>query len=253
MKLKNDNYYSQKANLEYMSFSQFKDFLKCEAYALAKINGEWSDEVSDSLLVGAYVDSFLDGQNNLEQFITNHSEMFNSRTGELKAPFKQAQEICNLILSDKLLRSFLIGNRQAIFECTINGVKFKAKLDNLLDDKIVDGKVLKDCEPVWIDGKRPFIYGNRYDIQGAIYQLAVEQNLGKKLPFYLAVVTKEKIPDKRIFKLSDEILADALQEVIIKAPIFDDIKKGKLKPNRCEHCDYCKSTKILDSTKIEVL
>lgn len=254
MELNNDNYYSTEINKKYMSFSQFKDFLKCEAYAMAKLNGMWNDEPNDALLVGSYVDNFLDGQNHLEQFITNHQELFNSRTGDLKAPYKQAQELCNLIYSDKLMKEFLTGNRQAIFECSINGIRFKAKLDSLLDNKIVDGKVLKDCENVWLDGsKKPFIFANRYDIQGAIYQLAVEQNLGKKLPFYLAVVTKEKTPDKRIFKLSDEILQDALQEVIIKAPIFNDIKQGKIAPKRCECCDYCKATKILDETKIEVI
>ena len=31
------NYYSNEANKEYMSYSQFKDFIKCPAYAMAKI------------------------------------------------------------------------------------------------------------------------------------------------------------------------------------------------------------------------
>ena len=39
MKLNKNNYYSQEANKYYMSYSQFKDFLKCPAYAMAKIKG----------------------------------------------------------------------------------------------------------------------------------------------------------------------------------------------------------------------
>ena len=49
MKLTYLNYYSQNANKEYMSYSQFKDFLKCPACAMAKIKGEWEDEYTDSL------------------------------------------------------------------------------------------------------------------------------------------------------------------------------------------------------------
>ena len=37
MKLTDLNYYSQNANKEYMSYSQFKDFIKCPAYAMAKL------------------------------------------------------------------------------------------------------------------------------------------------------------------------------------------------------------------------
>ena len=86
MKLTYLNYYSQNANKEYMSYSQFKDFIKCPAYAMAKLKGEWQDECSDSLLVGSYVDSWLDGK--LDKFREEHPEIYNIRTGELKANFK---------------------------------------------------------------------------------------------------------------------------------------------------------------------
>ena len=41
-----ENYYSQEANMQYVSVSQYKDFngttgkLGCEAYAMAKLRGE---------------------------------------------------------------------------------------------------------------------------------------------------------------------------------------------------------------------
>ena len=44
MILTNDNYYSPEANWEYMSVSQYKQFLKCEAAAMAQLKGEWSSE-----------------------------------------------------------------------------------------------------------------------------------------------------------------------------------------------------------------
>ena len=249
MKLTKLNYYSKKANTEYMSYSQFKDFLKCPACAMAKIKGEWEDEYTDSLLVGSYVDSWLDGE--LDKFKEQHPEIFNSRTGELKANFKQADELCEVIKNDEFLFKILKGKRQKIMTGLIAGVPFKIKIDSLLKDMIVDGKVLKDCEDCWIDGRFPFYMANRYDLQGAVYQAIVQQNVGQKLPFILGIVTKEKVPDKRLIKIQDSVLEDAKNEIIAKAPIFNDMKLGKIEAYRCEHCDYCKATKKLNVNSIE--
>lgn len=249
MELKETNYYSNEANKDYMSYSQFKDFNKCPAYAMAKIKGEWQDEYTDSLLVGSYVDSWLDG--NLDKFKEKHPEIFNSRTGELKANFKQAEELCRVIEKDEYLYNLLKGKRQEIMTGYIAGVPFKIKIDSLHDDMIVDGKVLKDCEDCWIDGKQPFYMANRYDLQGAIYQAIVQQNVGKKLPFVLGVVTKEKVPDKRLVKIQDSVLEDAKNEVIAKASIFQKMKLGEEPAWNCGCCDYCKSIKALNKNSIE--
>ena len=56
--LTEQNYYE---NHNYMSASLFKDFLKCPACAMAKLNGEWKPEKSDALLLGSYVDESLTG------------------------------------------------------------------------------------------------------------------------------------------------------------------------------------------------
>lgn len=249
MKLTKTNYYSLKANTEYMSYSQFKDFIKCPACAMAKLKGEWHDEVTDNLLVGSYVDAWLDGE--IDKFKENTPEIFNSRTGELKANFKQAEELCQIIKQDNFMYKLLKGKRQKIMTGLIAGVPFKAKIDSLLDDMIVDGKVLKDCADCWIDGKYPFYMANRYDIQGAVYKALVRQNTGKELPFVLAIVTKEKTPDKRLVKIQDSVLEDAKNEIIAKAPIFQDMKLGKVEAYGCGCCDYCKSKKQLDETMIE--
>lgn len=252
MKITKTNYYSKKIDEEYMSYSQFKDFDKCPAMAMAKLDGSYQPEYSDSLLVGSYVDAWLDGQ--LVKFKEKHPEIFNSRTGELKANFQQAEDICKIIKKDKYLYKQLKGKRQMVVTGNIAGVKFKGRLDSLLEDKIVDGKVLKDCADVWQDGERkPFYKANRYDIQGAIYKTLYQQETGKDLDFYLAVVTKEKQPDKRLFKFSNQTLDDALQEIIAKAPVFDAMKQGKEEVWACGVCDYCKMQKFLSENDIEIL
>ena len=62
-----DNYYSDEANREYLSVSQFKDFvgtygrMGCEEMALAKIRGEYKTEPSNAMMIGSYVDSYYEG------------------------------------------------------------------------------------------------------------------------------------------------------------------------------------------------
>ena len=76
--------------------SGYKDFagtygkMPCEFYGMEKLNGRWEDEKSTALLVGSYVDSYFEGS--LEQFKKENPEIFTQK-GELKANFKQAEEI----------------------------------------------------------------------------------------------------------------------------------------------------------------
>ena len=67
MVLTAENYYSQEANEEYMSVSQFKDFcgtygkMPCEFTAMEKLKGRWEEPKSKALMVGSYVDSYFEG------------------------------------------------------------------------------------------------------------------------------------------------------------------------------------------------
>lgn len=252
LELTQDNYYSKEADLLYMSTSQFKDFIKCEAYALAKIKGEWVEEKTDAMLIGSYVDSYFSGE--LEQFKQEHPEIINTRTGELKAQFQKAEELIKSILADDMLYEYLMGAHQVIYTGEIAGVPFKGKVDSDFDDKIVDGKVMKDLEPVWAKNqyggysKVNFAIAQRYDIQGAIYQEIKRQNSGKKVPFILGVITKEKVPSKALIEIDNDLLEIALNEVKEKAPHFQDIKLGLIQPTYCGKCDYCKS--VLNVNKV---
>ena len=252
MKLTKRNYYSKKASNEFMSYSQFKDFDECPAKAIAKLKGEYVQEETESMLVGSYVDAWLDGE--LPKFKQKHPEIFNSRTGELKSQFKQANELCDLIKADEYLYKLLKGKRQVIIYGKIAGIPFKGKIDSLTADLIVDGKVLKDCEDIWHRGeKKPFYKANGYDLQGAIYKTCYKQMTGKNLPFRLGVVTKEKTPDKRVFEFSEETIDKALQEIIAKAPIYQAIKEGREEAWGCGVCDYCRSKRQLSEDNVEIL
>ena len=244
MKLTDDNYFSQEANMEYFGASQFKSFLKCEAEALAELKGEIERPASKALMIGSYVDAHFAGE--MEQFTENHPEIFNSRTGELKADYRQADKLIARAERDEMFMEYMSGDKQVIMTGEIHGQPFKIKVDSLHDDKIVDLKVMKDMKPIFKDGERKtFIDAWQYDIQGYIYQQIVAQNVGIELPFYLAVVTKEEHPDLAIIEIPQWRLnsVDAIIDHYIDH--FAAVKEGTEQPVRCERCGYCRDTKKL--------
>ena len=244
MKLTQRNYYSKKANLEYFSVSQFKAFQKCQAATLAEIKGKYKREKSTALLVGSYVDSYFEGT--LPKFIKENPEIF-KKNGTLKAEYEQAEAIIQRILKDKLFTEFLSGEKQVIMTGEINGVKVKIKIDSLHPDKIVDLKIMRDFEGVYVPdkGKMPWFEAWGYDLQGAVYQEIVRQNTGETLPFYLAAATKEKVTDIDIVQLDQKMLDYALDRFKRDVEYFDAVKKGVIEPLHCEKCEFCKNTKVL--------
>lgn len=241
MNLTNENYFSPENNKKYMGSSQFKAFDKCEASALAELNGEFEREKTASLLVGSYVDAHF--ENTLDIFKAKNPEIF-MKSGDLKSEYKKAESIINRVERDEMFMNFMSGEKQVIKTGEIEGVPFKIKIDSYHPGKaIIDLKVMKDLAPIYQEGKGKlnFIEAWGYDIQGAIYQ-AIE---GNNLPFYIAVATKEKEPDIRIIQISQSNLDVALDYVKSKILRFQAIKEGFIEPERCEHCDYCKRTRVL--------
>lgn len=244
MQLTQRNYFSKRASLEYMSVSQFKAFQKCPASALAEIKGRYEREKITALLVGSYVDSYFEGT--LPQFKHDNPEIF-KKDGTLKNEYLQAEAIIERIHRDRMFTRFMSGRKQVIMTGEIEGVKVKIKVDSLHKDKIVDLKVMRDFQNVYVPelGKVPWFEGWGYEIQGAVYQEIVRQNTGLVLPFYLAAATKEKVTDIDIVHLEQETLDFALEKVKRDIEYFDAIKKGAIEAERCEKCDYCKQTKVI--------
>ena len=265
LQLTDANYYTPEANRAYMSCSQFKAFARCEAAALAELNGEWERPKSSALLVGSYVDAYISRE--LGQFRARTPELF-KKDGTLKAEFQQAHTLAQRLMRDDLARMLLSGSHQCIKTGQIGGVWFKAKYDSLLEEPqvdaickrfpeirklvpfggplIVDLKCMRDFEPIWNEHaqeKLSFIEHWGYDIQGAIYQKLDD----RMAPFVIMAITKEAEPNLEAFHIPDEDLAFQLDEVEAKAPKFDAIKRGEIAPERCEQCAYCKATKRLNN------
>ena len=232
LKLDQNNYYSPEANEQYFSVSQYKDFMKCEAMALAKISGEYRPQMTKAMLTGSFVDSYFEGT--LDAFIKEHPEVF-TRQNELRSEFRKANEIVARIKNDELFMKFMSGEKQRIMTFELFGVPWKMKMDSYLPGIcITDLKVAAKFRtlPLW-----------RYDLQGAVYQAGVERVDGEALPFYLAVATKERTIDLDIFQIPQPILNAALIEIEQNISRYAAVKAGLEEPVYCGHCDYCKSVK----------
>lgn len=259
MKLTAENYHSSEANWHYMSASQYKNFAGtmgqkgCESRALAELRGEWKQETTTALLVGSYVDAYFEGS--LEAFKADNSDMFLKDGVSLKAPFVRANEVIERIKRDPYFMLYLEGEKQVIYTAEMFGVPWKIKIDSIdravkfPHGRITDLKIMEALtKHFWVKdiGKMSFIQFWGYDIAAAIYQRVTEINVKKRYPFFIAAASKEPVVDIEILGFDQKIDLDPrLMEIEDNIDRIIAIKTGKVAPDRCGQCDYCKSTKVL--------
>ena len=274
MKLTNKNYYGLKANLTYMSVSQFKRFKECEAMALAELKGEYEVPKSKALFLGSFVDEMLTGTkksqvtfivDNFENIFQKSSrylkiperdrldfvkeefgDLFKSENGKPYAEIVQALETIEKIKKQPLMMKHFKSKHQTIMTGTIAGVPFKIKMDNYKPGEFIsDGKYMSSLRSPNLF--EPMVKYWGYDIQGAVYQEIVYQNTGKRLPFYLDIATKESPSHLAIAQIKQYDLDDALERVKLFAPRYQAIKCGEIEPERCGEydCVYCTENNII--------
>lgn len=255
--LNKDNYYSPQADQEYMSHSQYLNFIDCEARAMAIINREWQQEPTEEMLVGSFLHAWNEGT--LEQFALENPDIISSKgptKGQLKAKFLFAQQMIDTLQSDPLCMLALEGEKELIMTGEFAGAPWKIKIDSYKRDKrrLVDLKTTRSItDLVWSNerwAKVGFIEAYHYTMQMAIYSEIERQNANSpNWPEPLIVaVSKETPPDKAIISLNDPaMIRRELNMIDANMPRILEVKAGLEKPERCERCEYCRSTKKLSS------
>lgn len=261
-----ENYYGREANEAYYSASQIKQFMECPACAMAELRGEYERKKTPSLLVGGYIDAHFSGE--MEAFRRENPGIF-TRVGTLKADYVQAEEIIARIERDPLAMRLLDGEKQKIVTGRIAGLPVKAKLDVWLDAEkahaiaedfsgmealtfvhgaIVDMKVMKDFEPMYRqeEGRISFIEYWRYDLQMAIYQELMRQEMGHQVPAFILAASKQDPPDLMLVQIPQELLDFNLIQLTKRLPEYEEVKSGREEPDACGKCAYCRGSKRLD-------
>lgn len=253
MELTRENYHSVEANRFFMSNSQYKDFLKCEAQTLAKINGEWIEEQSDAFMVGSYVHAWQEGRR--KDFIGKNPSMF-KKDGSLKATFIVADKMIETLERDQFVMFVLEGMKEQIFTAEMFGCWWKVMIDSYNPEKrrSVDLKTTRSItDKAWNDeshAKISFIENYGYMIQSTLYseieRIATGRSPGDWFDFYIVAVSKQDVPDKEVISLVDpERYAIELINIENNMKRILSVKAGKSEPEHCGHCDYCRSIKKL--------
>ncbi len=248
-----ENYHDISVEREVMSRSQYLNFLKCEAAQLARLSGKWTDEPNDAFLVGSYVHSWSEGS--IKEWIAEHPGMF-TKSGGLKAEYKQADKMIATLEADPLAMWMLEGDKEVIFTAEFAGAVWRVMSDVYSKDKtrMVELKTNKNLrETTWstaMEQRVNFIEQYNYMIQAALYCEIERRASGRPendwLDYFMVAVSKENYPDKEIIDLRDpERYILELGRIERNMPRVLGVKAGELEPFRCERCDYCRSTRML--------
>ena len=247
MALSEHTYFSKEADRDYMSVSQFKNFQKCEAMAMAMLKGEYIPERGRALTLGSYVDEMLTGtKESQEAFVEeNRADLF-KKNGDPYADVAQADEAIVRVRNQPLMMKYLDGEHQVVMTGEIESVPFKIKMDSYQPGEfITDLKYMASLRSPNLF--QPMIGYWGYDLQAACYQEIVRQNTGLRLPFLFVVATKEKPAHLAVGEISQWNVDEALETVRKKIKRYQAIKNGEIEPERCEEygCDYCTLTKVI--------
>lgn len=236
MNLSEENYFSKEASQIYTGSSEIKDFLKCESCALAKLNGEWEEEKSKAMVVSSYIDSWM--SNELDKFKEENPDIF-LKNGELKSDYRLADEVIEQIKNDEMFMKYIMkdAQHQVIMTGEISGVPVKIKIDAYHPEKcIVDLKAVATLEPQWSEKehkKLNFCDNYRYTLQAALYQEICYQSTGKRLPFIIAVCTKQKYSQRALLQIPQQVIDNELLFLQNYLPHLQDLKEGKIQPTSC--------------------
>lgn len=254
MILTRKNYFSPEAEAEYLGSSSFKAWDKyspfgCEAREVAKRNGIWVESENDAFLLGQYLHNWASGD--LQDFIANTPAIF-KKDGTLYAKYAVGDTMINTFKNDPAMMQMLNGKHEQIFTGAIAGVPFKIMVDILNTDNgyFADIKTTKSMyEKYWNNESRlyeSFIMHYDYPLQFAIYAEIIRQNfkMEEYLDCYVLAVDKQEVPDHAVIWMDiNSFIIEKLEEIKMKLPRIMAVRNGEAEPERCEKCEYCRSTK----------
>lgn len=260
MKLNSQNYYSLGADNAFMSVSQFKSFVDCEARTMAELKGKWKRQETTALLVGSYTHAAFESDEVFSNFVEEHSNSIFKARGGKRSEFEQADNMIQTIKEDPLSMLVMDGQKETILTAELFGTKWKAKLDVINHEKkrIGDLKTTQDIHKrYWSEkygGWVSFVQAYDYILQMAMYKAITECNFGGEYKPYIIAVTKEAPPDKAVIEMDFDLLMLELERVEELLPHILEVKQERIAPQRCDKCAYCRETKKLtDAIQIDDL
>ena len=277
MNLNIENYHSAEANAEYMSNSQYGNFMDCPAQAVAKLAG-YDSAPKACFEVGGYIDiNLLTPEEYPAWFARHHGALvetgcLSKRDSTKKnAPLVLADQMIARAKADPVFMQYLVGDHQKMYTFEFGGVMWRGALDvfNLDLKRIVDLKSTKSIVDMeWTDfrtiydtieentpfnHKVPYYVLRGYWRQLALYRYAVEYNEGFVPECFIAAISKEKVTDIDVIQFDiEEEFQRELNDIKMNLPDVMAWKSGEKVAPRCGRCGFCRETKVLGLPSVAI-
>lgn len=247
--LSDQNYYTNEADWQYMSVSQYKQFRECEAAALAKLKGDREPTSNPiALLVGNYVHSYFERPDIHDAFKKENKEtMFSKRKpyGLLK-DFQIAEQMIERLEKEPAFMNLYQGEKEVIVTGELYSVEWKGKIDclNVEEGYFVDIKTTKDIhERKWntnYNERATFVENYGYLLQMGVYKELLKQQYGKEFVPVIAAVSKQTPSEAKLITLDEDKMH--FEMILLEENIehIQQIKMGQEKPSYCGKCEYCR-------------
>lgn len=252
MDLNKKNYYSNEADWQYMSVSQFKSFQDCEAATMAELKEEWLPESDPTaLLVGNYVHSYFESSEAHKMFLDENASAIYKKNGSERAEFVQAINMIEALEYDDFFRFVYQGEKELILTGSLFDTEWKARIDcfNLEKGYLVDLKTTRSLsQRYWskkYSGYVSFVEQYGYILQMAVYKHLLEQTYNKEIIPYIFAVTKESPPNIAGISIYPGRFDFELRLLEQELPHVLRVKNGEEAPKMCGKCEYCRQHKSL--------
>lgn len=248
MVLTPDNYHSPEARAAYISSSDVKLAMRCEAMWLAQNLGIYQrPESSDAFAYGHLFEEAASG--NAEAYIQDHPELTLTRganKGHLRAAYADAIELAGAVRRSPYL-SRLIGRcrKQVIFTGVLFGMPARMMADLVdTDGSIYDFKTARDFRPVWDSDREEYrewwsVWD--YPVQLWFYREIARQN-GLTVPRVGLIAGSKADMDVQALLFGPDTMQAAEADAAYTMSRMSSIRNGD-KPEACGHCEWCLSQK----------
>lgn len=250
-----ENYHSDEARAAYISSSDIKLAMRCEAMWAAQDKGQYRrPEGTAAFAYGHLFEEALTG--NAETYITQHPELTLSRgprKGELYAEYSGAIDLAAAVRRSSFLANLIDRCRkQVILTGELCGLPVRVMMDLVDEDEsIYDIKSAKDFRTVWDDDRQEYMDWWavwKYPVQLWVYREVARQN-GLTVPHVGLIAGSKSNMDIQAIRFSEETMTAAQTDAEHTIRRMADIRNGA-KPDECGRCEWCLSQKKIDNFEV---
>lgn len=251
-----DNYHSEEARALWISSSDVKQAMQCEAMWAAQDQGKYRrPEGTAAFAYGHLFEEALTG--NAETYIAQHPELTvtrGTRKGELYAEYAGALPLAAAVRRSAYLAELIDRCRkQVILTGELCGLPVRAMMDLVDEDgSIYDIKSAKDFREAWDNDRQAYLDWWavwKYPVQLWIYREIARQN-GLTVPHVGLIAGCKCNFDVQAIRFSEETLQAAQADTEYTMRRMAAIRKGE-PPEECGQCAWCLSQKQI--TEFEVI